>query len=152
MQHPSRLDLDQGNAGKGRGLMMKGLLKSICPPIIWETLKHMRQLPPRKESINILEESHRLINSSVAADRIVLRQGLELGIHPESRLGFEYFCFRSPTMVRELDSFLRAIAEKKCFLDIGALHGIFSLVFASQGTGRRVVAVEASPIAFARLL
>src|SRR5262249_12911497 len=50
------------------------------------------------------------------------------------------------------DFFLRTAVEKKRLLDIGALHGIFSLVFASQGTDRRVLAVEASPVAFARLL
>jgi FkbM family methyltransferase len=37
-------------------------------------------------------------------------------------------------------------------LDIGAFHGAFSLAFAAGAPWRKIVAVDASPIAFARLL
>ena len=36
----------------------------------------------------------------------MLRDGLRLRIHPESRLGFEHFCFIDPQMVDEFDAFL----------------------------------------------
>ncbi len=55
-------------------------------------------------------------------------------------------------MAEELDCFIRATRDKQNLLDVGALHGIFSLVFAAHRPERRALAVDASPIAFARLL
>jgi FkbM family methyltransferase len=77
---------------------------------------------------------------------------LNLRVHPGSREAFEHFCFRAPEMVVELDSFIEHTQDKRRLLDIGALHGIFSLVFAANHPEKSVVAVDASPVAFARLL
>lgn len=47
----------------------------------------------------------------------------------ESKFGFEFFSFRSPEMVREMECFIRYSKGKRCLMDIGAGHGVFSLVF-----------------------
>jgi FkbM family methyltransferase len=91
-------------------------------------------------------------NRGAAADEIVLRPGLRLRIDELSREPFEHFCFRSPDMARELDVFVRAMPAHRSFLDVGALHGIFSLVFASGRSGVRALAVEPSGIAHSILV
>jgi FkbM family methyltransferase len=83
---------------------------------------------------------------------ITVHDGIILKVHPESRVAFEYFCDRSPEMIAEMDAFIAATSKKMRLLDVGALHGLFSLVFAVGHPNRRVIAVDASPIAFARLL
>jgi FkbM family methyltransferase len=55
-------------------------------------------------------------------------------------------------MADEMDTFLSETNDSKQFLDIGALHGIFSLAFAARSPDRRVLAIDASPVAFARML
>ncbi len=55
-------------------------------------------------------------------------------------------------MVDELDFFIEKTAGKKALLDIGALHGIFALVFAVNNHSKKAIAVDASPLAFERLL
>jgi len=56
-------------------------------------------------------------------------------------------------MVEEMDRFLELSSSKSRFIDIGALHGVFTLAFMLSGTkDRRALAIDASPVAFARLL
>ena len=83
---------------------------------------------------------------------MMLRPGLILKPHPGSRLAFEYFCFRSHEMVGELDAFSQIAKGKQAFMDIGALHGLFSLVFKSINEKGEALAFDPSPIAFQRLL
>ena len=47
------------------------------------------------------------------------------------RYGFQFFCFRSPEMVQEMNMFIKYAKGKRCLFDIGAYHGMFSLVFTS---------------------
>ncbi len=90
-------------------------------------------------------------NRGAAPDEMVIRPGLRLRIDPQSREPFEWFCFRSPEMVRELDAFRREMAARRRFLDVGACHGIFSLAFTHQRPEASAVAVEPSAIAYALL-
>ena len=78
---------------------------------------------------------------------MVVRPGLRLRIDPRSREPFEWFCHRSLAMAHELDAFVREMASRQRFLDVGACHGIFSLAFAHERPAARVVAVEPSAIA-----
>lgn len=78
---------------------------------------------------------------------MVLRPGLRLRLDPRSREPFEYFCHRSLAMTHELDAFVREMAARRRFLDVGAGHGIFSLAFAHGRPEARAVAVEPSAIA-----
>lgn len=106
-------------------------------------------MPPE---VLLLKTEHERRNAGAEADEIVLRDCTSIRIHPESRFAFEHFCYISPVMTAELDSFIKLTADKTCLMDIGALHGIFCLAFAAGRPGRQAVAVDASSIAFARLL
>lgn len=95
-----------------------------------------------------LHRGHRALNAGAAADEIVLRPGLRLTIDPRAREPFEWFCFRSPEMVRELDGFLAGGADRHRLLDVGACHGLFALAFTQGRPGATALAIEPSPIAW----
>lgn len=78
----------------------------------------------------------------------MLRPGLRLAIDPQAREPFEWFCFRSPEMVRELDGFLARSAGCRRLLDVGACHGLFALAFTQGHPGAAALAVEPSPVAW----
>jgi FkbM family methyltransferase len=91
-------------------------------------------------------------NADLGSDEIAIRDGIRLKVHPESRYSFEEFSYGSPEMVDELDAFIAKTSNKRRLLDVGALHGVFSLVFATRDPAKEALAVDASPIAFAKLL
>ena len=102
-------------------------------------------------TLKALRLEHEKLNEGLEADKMAVRKDLVFKLHPETREGFEFFCFRSEEVVQELDSFLAHTQDCRNFLDIGALHGVFSMTFASIDPNRKVVAVDASPIAFSQL-
>jgi FkbM family methyltransferase len=138
----------------------RAILRQITPPILLPlgaSLLRSWKRPPKtdiqhRETVLFLKDQHNRRNSTAAANEIVLRDGLTLKIHPECRYGFEHFCFIAPVMVEELNCFIANTRDRTRLLDVGALHGIFSLVFAARGQSNEAVAVDASPLAFARLL
>ncbi len=79
-----------------------------------------------------------------------LRDGVEFKCTEKSVFGFEFFTFRSPPMVKEMDTFLWATRGCSRLLDIGAFHGVYSLAFA--GKIRKAHAIDPSPIAFEDLM
>ena len=91
-------------------------------------------------------------NAALAPDRMEIRPGLVLSVEPAARDGFEHFCFRSLDMARELDGFLAGCrfgaAPRRRLLDVGALHGIFSLAFSQGRAEAEALAIEPSPLAF----
>ena len=137
---------------------MKKALKQIIPPLIWEFARrvhnHFRagNRTFDEDRATILEANYRKDNTGLRADTMVFRPGIEIRIHPDCRNSYEHFCYISPIMVDEMNCFLETSRRKEKLLDIGALHGVFSLAFAIQNPKRKVLAVDASPIAFARLL
>jgi len=98
-----------------------------------------------------LRTEHERRNADAAPDELVIREGLRVRVHPDARPTLEEFCYSSPQQVEELDMFIAATADRRRLLDVGALHGVFSLVFAAN-PARRALAVDASPLAFAKLL
>ncbi len=64
-----------------------------------------------------------------------VREGIEFNIHQESKFVFEFFTFRSPECIAEMDCFIKYAKGKRYLLDIGAYHGIFSLVFTKLNEG-----------------
>jgi FkbM family methyltransferase len=94
-----------------------------------------------------LRRAHRRLNADSGADEIVLRPGLRLSIDPRAREPFEWFCFRSPEMVRELDAFLAGSRERLRLLDVGACHGLFALAFTQGRPAAAAVAIEPSSLA-----
>jgi FkbM family methyltransferase len=111
--------------------------------------RRLAELDPRRWRRRVL---FRRWNRGAAPDEIVIRSGLRLRIDPLSREPFEWFCFRSLEMARELDAFAREMAARRRFLDIGACHGIFSLTFASGRPDALAVAVEPSAVAYSLLV
>ena len=138
----------------------KTVIKELTPPVLLAQAKFFaRWCRGRSADDSGLSSKARALkdvfereNRETEEGKIVLRSDLTLGIHPDSREPFKHFCYRSPEMAEELDNFITLTGDRKMFLDIGALHGIFSLVFAAKASSARAVAVDASPIAFARLL
>jgi FkbM family methyltransferase len=88
------------------------------------------------------------LNREAGEGGMVLRPGLRLAVDPRSREPFEWFCFRSPEMVRELDAFLARGRDRHRLLDVGAFHGLFALAFCQDRPGAEAVAVEPSPLAW----
>jgi FkbM family methyltransferase len=91
-------------------------------------------------------------NANREADEVVIRNGIRLRVHPESVSTFEEFCYSAPEQVQELDAFIANTRDRWRLLDIGAHYGAFSLVFTSGDLTKQALAVDASPIAFAKLL
>lgn len=87
---------------------------------------------------------HREINRDLSQGEFALRPSVRFGIDPEARESMEYFATRSKEMCRELDAFLEATSECSRLLDVGALHGVFSLAFTASRPRRRALAVEPS--------
>jgi FkbM family methyltransferase len=121
-------------------------------------LQHIRGLfTPRpidaaKEELAALEKEFRTANAGLGESVVRVRPGLDLRVHPECRFGIEHFCFRSLDMVKEMDCFLAEAQDRRRLLDIGALHGMFSLAFTCNQPGKQAIAVDASPLAYAKLL
>ncbi len=90
-------------------------------------------------------------NRGAGPQEMVVRPGLRLRVDARSREPFEWFCFRSVEMTRELDAFVRELPARRRLLDVGACHGIFSLAFAQGRPEARAVAVEPSAIAYSIL-
>ena len=65
---------------------------------------------------------------------------------------FETFSNKSPEAKHEIDNFIALTKDKTCLLDIGAHHGVFSLVFTSHCSNsrytKRAYAFDPSPRVF----
>lgn len=121
------------------------------PPVLLPLVKALvKPFRPIETRVIELQETFLSLNMNLPASELILRKDLCLTIHPASRDPFEAFCLRMPEMVEEMDAFLKATGGKARLLDVGALHGIFSLVFAAKGG--RALAVDPSPLAFSKLL
>lgn len=89
---------------------------------------------------------------NVLSESYEFRSDLKFKIHPESRWPFDHFSSICQPMIEEMDAFIRETVDKTTFLDIGALHGVFSLAFSAKDPNRKALAIDASPVAFAKLV
>ena len=133
---------------------LKAGLRGLAPPLLLQAYRRLRYPIVASDQVHEAENfrAHELLNRESGPNEIVLREGIKLTVGPESRRTFEYFCFRSDEMVEEMNSFLRLAANKRKFLDVGALHGVFSLTFTYRRPEAEAVAVEPFPTAVAHLL
>ena len=127
---------------------VKSVVRQLSPPI----LVTLARTVLRKEKQTPLKSQHEERNRDAKKDEIVLRDNVRLKLDPLSKYGWEYFCYRDGESVAEMNAFLERTRDKSRLLDIGAYDGIFSLVFAVSHPEKQVVAVDASPVGFARLL
>ena len=135
--------------------LTKVVVKQLTPPILLSIKRAMfaRQRQTQENANQrALKANHETLNQNARENEICLRANVVVKLHPESRHAFEAFCFLYPEMVVEMNRFIELTLDKQHLLDVGALHGIFSLVFSSTDPAKESIAVDASPIAFARLL
>lgn len=136
-------------------IALRAFIRQIAPPFLvsWaqKLLARKAILSSDDKDIPLLYQAFQKRNTGCAENEIVLRDNLKVFIHPDSRYSFEHFCYIAPEMVRELDCFIEKTKGRIRLLDVGALHGIFSIVFASDSK-KQALAVDASPLAFGRLL
>jgi FkbM family methyltransferase len=135
---------------------IRHLVKRIAPPIVLDAVRALRQSARGPDGTaagpSPRELAHRRLNEGNTQNEMTFRDGLRITLRPGSVFAFEHFCFRDDVMVDEMDTFLAASAGRQRLLDVGALHGVFSIPFAIGKPERRVLAVDASPLAFAHLL
>jgi len=137
---------------------LKEVLRAVTPPIVWKlTRAGYRCFYPEPEisedpRVGVLREEHQRRNRDMPLNVILLRDGIRINAHPDSVAGFECFSYGIPDMVKEMDCFLEEAIGCSRFLDIGALHGVFSLAFALTHPDGKCLAIDASPLAFSKLL
>jgi FkbM family methyltransferase len=134
--------------------IIKSVARELTPPLLQKLYRSLRGRERKifRESKFYHEAEHRALNEGCEPNRIVMRPGIELCISPETVFCFEFFCFRDEEMVKEFDCFLELSGPRKNLLDVGAMHGSFALAFTARGGGTRALAIEPSPVAFAKLL
>lgn len=132
-------------------------LKRWLPPAVVDAQRSIRKsLNPsataHEQVIEKLRSEHELRQTGKHLTDYVLRDGIEFRVSPLARPGFDHFCFVDPEMVYEMDLFLNLARNSRRFLDVGALHGVFSLAFASLSSEHTALAFEPSPMAYPFLL
>ena len=127
---------------------IKRFLRGKLPDPVFRAVQNVRKLGhrPSDEQIKRKAEFDQLQKRLGGVGRIAIRENIVLNIDEESRESFEWFCWRSDPMVEELDGFISRVRGAKSFVDVGATHGIFSLVFLALNPTARVLAVDPSPL------
>jgi FkbM family methyltransferase len=90
------------------------------------------------------------LNFNSRPNTIRISPGIKLNIHEKSYFPFRFFTDFDEVMVEEMQAFLRLTKTSRCFIDIGAHYGIFSLAFASRNNAT-AYAFEPSPSAYEML-
>lgn len=102
------------------------------------------------EKIAQLKEQHDKLQEGLLPHQMAIREGIVIDVGEGAydsypRYGFQFFCFRSPDCVVELDRFIEHAKGKKIFFDCGAHNGLFSRVFQHLNPNGRTVAFEPMP-------
>jgi FkbM family methyltransferase len=124
---------------------LRRLLSALHLGGVYRLRDGLRRWNPRRLA---REARFRRWNRGAACGEMVVRPGLALRVDARARESFEWFCFRSPEMAREMDAFVRHMQSRRRFLDIGACHGIFSLAFGHGRPDALALAIEPSSLAF----
>lgn len=131
---------------RGAERAMKAWARKLLPRVAYDRLAafwdRLRQLHPERLR---RKRQHDRLQRRLPTERFALRPGLVVGLDPQSREAFEFFCFRSLEMARELDAFLAARGQYQRLLDVGALYGVFSLAFTAGRPEAGALAVDPSP-------
>lgn len=128
---------------------VKRSLRRLLPGPLFRLLRGARALchRPSTEVDKLKQAFDERQTQCNGPEEIALRSGLVLKLSNESREPFEWFCWRSPPMVGELDAFINYTRGAKSFVDVGASHGIFSLAFLTANPDASVIAIDPSPSA-----
>jgi hypothetical protein len=125
---------------------LRSFVRQCIPPIflpfVKSSLNRFRKSKGSSQEgtaeLDALHKAFRCLNEGTQDNELMFREALKFFIHPDSRVQFELFCFRSPEILKEMNAFIAETKGKHCLLDVGALHGIFSLVFAAMNRERKV--------------
>lgn len=101
------------------------------------TAEHLRFMVASRTN----RRRHAQLNTALPHDRLALAKDVTFAVLPEVRSTFEEFSQGNAEMVDEMAAFLNLAEGCRCFLDIGALYGAFSLAFCAK-TGQRAIAFE----------
>ncbi len=130
---------------------MRKIIKRLLPPPITTFIQGVRYRGLKAECRQRwrqpgVRRAYLQANRALAAEEVQLAPGLRFRIDPGARTTFEFFGFGEMDSHEEMESFIRLVRGRKLLWDIGALHGIFSLVFC-RSNGGRALAAEPSPLA-----
>lgn len=136
---------------------IKHLAKLWVPPIFVNAQRSIRrsldfERKTLEQEVDRLRKVYEARQKGLDITTYVLREGLSFMVSPSTRFGMDHFSYLDPTVVQEMDTFLELAKDKRCFLDIGSLHGVFSLAFCSMSPEKSAYAFEPSPMAFPYLL
>src|SRR6476646_4733114 len=85
---------------------IKKRVKALLPAAVLDRVQHWRARKYRPPAEIADFEQRYFTYQTSEPDAMTLRPGITLRIDPRSRQPFEWFCFRAPEMVREMDCFL----------------------------------------------
>lgn len=128
---------------------IKRSIQKYLPKWLFDSIQGIRRIGHRPSDlvVKFKDEFDRRNAGNRDDDSIVLRDGLAIKVDKESVEPFSWFCWRSPDMVKELDFFINRVCGVQAFADVGANHGIFSLVFLKLNPSGKVLSVDPSPLA-----
>lgn len=94
-----------------------------------------------------LKPIHDQLQERLLPNQMAIREGIVIDVGEGKmddypRFGFDFFCWRSPEMTKEMDAFIKYAKGKRLLFDIGAYHGIFSLVFSRLNPDSECFAFE----------
>ncbi len=94
--------------------------------------------------IEQLKAQHEKLQEGLPKNKICIREGiiLDVGFEDYPKYGFEFFCWRNEECVREMDCFIKYARGGRYLLDVGAFHGLFSMVFCEMNKGASATAIE----------
>ncbi|MDJ0703814.1 MAG: FkbM family methyltransferase [Leptolyngbyaceae cyanobacterium MO_188.B28] len=72
------------------------------------------------------------LNMGNGRNEISISRNINLKVHDQSYYAFRYFTDLNDEMVEEMRTFLKLTQASKCFIDVGAHYGIFSLAFSAR--------------------
>lgn len=128
-------------------MSLKLLAHRFLPKQAIQTLTYLRKLSYRPDP---LINRNREIFNSLNADKdnenlIRMRENIEFMVTERSKDAFEWFCYKSPSMVAEYDLFLERTKGCRRLLDVGCSHGVYSLTFCSMHPDAQVLSIDPSP-------
>lgn len=100
-----------------------------------------------QKTVEELKIEHDKLQEGLPTYQMCIREGIVVNVGEGAyddfpRYGFQFGCFRNPDMVKEIDCFIEYAKDKKCLLDIGAYHALFSHVFLKINTEGVAFAIE----------
>ena len=104
----------------------------------------MKLILPTVDELKLKHDKRQI---GLGSDQICIRENITIFITPESRFAYEFFCYRCPEMAQEMDAFINYARGQSSLLDVGALYGVFSMVFAAMNPNSIVKAIEPCPSA-----